>query len=258
MPEPGQLRRRSRRAATARHGACSAPSAASDCQSRSAPIQPSLSWTAVTPLVGATRRPSRIAPRYSSSGMWMCRSRNRQQASSRRTPVASPRASRSTTPPSTSRSPSDQERAAELIHRECESWASSATGTSPATSSSASFVGVSATPHPASHARAANRLRAPTRAGPARGRLPPPPTRRPPAEPPVERSPTSGSGHAHPKSPGRRSARRDRHGRGSAAPPRAFRPRPRSGRPRSRARTQSGATAPASARRLARESWTRI
>ena len=259
MPERGQLRRRGRREATARRAADSAPSAASACQNRRAPIQPSLSWTDVTPRAAATRRPSRIAPRYSSSVISTCRSRNCQHASSRRiarrlaasVPLDDAAVDLQVAVGPGERSRVEPERV-RVVREQCDRNVAGNLVERLAASA------CRATLHRASHARGASRPRAPTRARPARARPPPPPTRRPRAAPPAERSPTSGSGRARPRSPGRRSARRDRRGRGSAAPSRAFRPRPRSGRPRSRARTQSGATAPASARRLARESWTRI
>ena len=100
----------------------------SDCHTRSvspsrsairwkmpgAPSQPSLSWIATTPAARRDRRPSRVASTNSSSLGIAKRARNRQADSSRRTPVGSPAASRSTTPPSTSRSPPASASAAEL------------------------------------------------------------------------------------------------------------------------------------------------
>ena len=78
---------------------------------------------------------------YSSSAISTCASRNRHAASSRRTPVGSPPASRSTTPPGVSRSPFARASAAELSQSECESRASRAAGTSPVTASRSSRVG---------------------------------------------------------------------------------------------------------------------
>ena len=67
--------------------------------------------------------------------------RNSQADSSRRTPVGSPDASVSTTPPGTRRSPSARASAAELSQSECPSRAISATGESEATASRSCFVG---------------------------------------------------------------------------------------------------------------------
>ena len=94
-------------------------SSASRCQSRGIDAsQPSLSWIAVTPREAASRRPVRIASRYSSSVVSTYRSLNCQAASSRRTPVGSPRSSSSTTPPVTWRSPFARASAAEFSQSE--------------------------------------------------------------------------------------------------------------------------------------------
>ena len=104
-------------------------SAGTDCHTRSdswpsfchrpaAPSQPSLSWTHVTPRAFASFTPARIASTYSASGILRYRSLKRQAASSRSTPVGSPFVSRSTTPPSTSRSPPASASAEELSQSE--------------------------------------------------------------------------------------------------------------------------------------------
>ena len=76
------------------------PRRRSRCQRRSAPSQPSLSWTAVTPREAASLQP--VAHRVDVLVVGRSRrsaSRKCQADSSRRTPVGSPRSSRSTTPP---------------------------------------------------------------------------------------------------------------------------------------------------------------
>ena len=218
-----------------------APSAASACQNRRAPIQPSLSWTDVTPApppAGLAHRVEVLPVRDVDVPI------AEPPALLARTPVASPEASRSTTPPSTSRSPSARESAAELIHR-------------------VRVMGKQRNRHLAGYLveRLLRRRRGRSASRQPRPRSQPPSGTDP--SPSLTRQRLLHRGHAlQPDLPlsdrPRRevdmcvrearedAAPRDRPGRGSVAPPRASRPRPRSGHRRSRARTQSEATAPAS------------
>ena len=80
------------------------------------------------PRAAASFSPRRIASTYSSAEARRCRAWKRHADSSRRTPVGSPRASRSTTPPATSRSPPASASAAELSQSEWPSFATIAAG----------------------------------------------------------------------------------------------------------------------------------